>query len=313
MKKILLGAIVLLSACGLDKADAFRKGVPSSDSVALKVPGQSTALTASGTRRDGLEGEVADLYRLTRGVTVTVNGATAAVLNLVEQITQYPPSAVTADSATWGPHTDALSPNTWKLTVTRSATDADRYTYALEGKGKTEADSAYRVILSGTHHDAGSNLGEGTFTIDFDTARQLPEHGADVGVATITYAHSTYAGPTEIAADFTGVRDGAQTIDAQYQYVETPGQGGQLDFDVQKDFVAGPGIETGTVRSRWEQSGRGRSDVKASGGDTTADFTLSECWDANFLSTYLEASWAGAPSWGASTTCAFATASFATL
>lgn len=315
MNKLILGAaVVALSACGVDGATSFRQGVPKKDAVKMKMPGQGTALTSStGTRRDGLEGERAEFYALTRAVTLTVNGGTAGVLNLVEQITEYPPSTITQDSATWGPHTDALSPNTWKLVVTRSASAQNTYTYELSGKGKTEADSAYRVVLSGTHVDGGENFGTGTFLLDFTAASQLPEHDGNVGAATITYSRATSSSDTEINAEFVGIRDGAQTVDAQYHYVETPGQGGLLDYDFQKDFVAGPAIENATIRSRWQQSGAGRSDIRASGGDTTSDVTISECWDSGFLSRFLEASFASGPSYGTAAVCAFTTASFATL
>ncbi len=313
MKNLLLGSMVmLLAACGADKADAFRQGVPTSGDVALKVPGQSgQPLTSVGTRRDGLEGQTSDFYKLTRGVTVFVNGGTAAVLNLVHRITQYPATTVAQDSAVWGPHTEALSPNTWKLTVTRTAPDT--YRYALEGKGKTEADSAYRVVLSGSHVVIGDTLGTGTFLIDFDQNHQLPENDGNVGTVAVTYARPSLTATTQIDAQFTNVKDGAQLVDAQYRYWTTPGQGGSLEFQLQKDFVAGPGIESGQVRSRWLETGAGRADVQASGGDLAGPVTINECWDSGFASRFLNTSYSPSAHYGVATVCAFATAEYASL
>ena len=135
--KRLFTAVVMLAvcACGLpraDGADEFRNGVPASGAVELKVPGATQQpLTGEGTKRDGLEGDTAAFYGFTRGVTVLVNTGVAATLILVEKITEYPPTTTTATSATWGPHTDALSPNTWRLTVKQLA--PSQFSYSLDG------------------------------------------------------------------------------------------------------------------------------------------------------------------------------------
>lgn len=314
MKQAILGAmVVLVSACGADKADAFREGLPRAKDVSMKVPSSSSALTAEGTRRDGLEGQTAELYKLTRGVTLTVNGGTAAVLNLVEKIVSYPATTVTQDSAVWGPHTEPLSPNTWKLTVTRTA--ADVYDYVLEGKAKQDPDTAFKVVLSGTHHHLGTNVGTGTFAIDFNEAFTLPENDGNEGLVTVAYTRPTLQATMHIDADFVQVRKGQNEpkVDAQYRYVATPGQGGSFEFQLQKDFVAGAAIEDGKVKSRWLESGAGRSDARISGGDLNAPVTLTECWDAGFLSRFLDASYAPSTNYGQVSLCAFATAEYPAL
>lgn len=316
MKKLLLSSLLLLvSACGVDKAEAFRKGVPLADDVAFKLPFAAAAqpLSGEGTRRDGLEGQTAELYRLTRDVTVVVNGGTAAVLNLVHRITQSQATTVGADTATWGPHTDPLSPNTWKLTVTRTAPDT--YGYLLEGKAKTEADSAYRVVLSGTHAHLGANLGSGTFLVDWNAASQLPEHEAHVGTVAVTYARPSLSSTTQIDAQFTQVRDGASgaRVDALYRSVATPGQGGSFEFQLDKDFVGAAALERGQIKSRWLESGAGRGDAQISSGDLSSTVTLSECWDAGFASRYLQASFEPSKDYGTQALCAFATAEYASL
>lgn len=303
---------VMLAACG--GVSDFRDGVPSSKQVALKLPESAgNGLSGVGTRRDGLEGETAAFYTVTRATTVVVNGGTALVLDMVARITSYPATTVGNDSATWGPYTEALSPNTWKLTVTRTAPDT--YDYRLEGKGKAEADSAYRVVLSGTHHYAGDNIGNGTFLIDWDEAAQLPEHAALVGSATVTYARPTLTADLDIEVAFNQIfsADRGQRVDARYAYHSTNANGGNFQFDVFQDFVGGSAIEHGKLRSRWEQDGAGRSDVKLSEGDVTGEFTANECWDSSFLSRYLNYSWAPSQNYGTESACAFTVAEYSTL
>lgn len=315
MNKLFVAAVVVsMSACGFGgPRNELGDGVPQASEVALKLPSSAGQALTAGRSREGLEGETADLYKVTRTVTLAVNGGTAAVLNLVHRITEYPATTATQDSATWGPPTDALSPNTWKLTVTRTA--ADTYTYTLEGKGKTEADSAFRVVLSGTHHRTGANLGDGSFLIDWDEAAQLPEHGDEVGTLTITYARPTESATTEIDAEFRQVKNGRDgtRIDANYRYRSTPGMGGEFEFQADDDFVGGAAIEAAKIKSRWQQTGAGRSDATISGGDLATPATLNECWDDGFASRYLNNSWATGGNYGAESVCAFTTAQYSTL
>ena len=315
MTKLMLGAmLVVVSACGVDKADAFRKGIPESGDVALKLPSRAgQPLTGVGTRRDGLEGQTSDFYRVTRETTVWVNTGTAAVLGLVEKIVQYPATTVGQDSAVWGPHTEALSPNTWKLTVTRTAPDT--YSYVLEGKAKTEADSAYRVILSGNHVTMGTNLGTGSFLVDWDKNRQLPENADNFGTVAITYSRVSLSSTTQIDAAFHQVRHGAvePLVDAQYRYTSTPSQGGTFEFQVVKDYVMGPALETGKIKSRWLETGSGRADAQVSGGDLASPVTMNECWDDAFLSRFQALSYSPSQNYGVASVCAFGTAEYPSL
>ena len=316
MKKLMLGAMLtILSACGADRADGFRQGVPHAEDVSLKLPGRSAQpLTGEGTRRDGLEGQLSDFYRMTRDVTVFVNSGTAATLTLVEKIVQYPATTVNDESAVWGPHTEALSPNTWKLTVVR--TDAHSYSYWLEGRGKTEDDAAFRRVLSGTHVSMGSNLGTGHFVIDWNLARQLPENDDNAGTVAVTYARTSTTATTQIDAEFTQVRRGSTEpkVDAQYRYVATPNQGGAFEFQLTRDLVtSGPALENARIKSRWLESGAGRADAQVSGGDLTTTVTVNECWDSGFISRFQNASLSPSLQYGAENTCAFGTPEYPSL
>ncbi|MEO5766716.1 MAG: hypothetical protein ABIS92_00060 [Polyangia bacterium] len=335
-------ALVAAAACGSnDEADEFRAGVPQHEDVALAFPGTeaaSGALTASSSdptptpapTRAALLQEKAEMYQLTRGITVTVNAATVATLALVRTITEFPPSSVTADGAVWGPHTQALSPNTWRLTVTRES--RGHFAYVLEAKDKTASDAGYLVVLSGHHVVADPTArrllrrpayGHGDFILDWDAAQRLPEHDRNVGKAAFVYSRPSPTVQVDIGVTFTQIRDDdtGMLVDATYAYAETPGSGGSFQFSVIKDAIAtSAALETVSVRSRWLQTGAGRSDVKLTGGDLgaaqataqpTAQATASECWDASFLSTYRTNSYGDAAKiWGAEPACAFMPADY---
>jgi hypothetical protein len=328
-----LGLALLAAAggCAKDDGDDFRDGVPQSQDVALVVPGNGatgSALTAadgSTAVHSGLQGQQAEFYKLTRDITVVVNTATVSVLALVKAVTNYPPSSVGNDTAVWGPYTDPLSPNTWRLTVNRVA--KGQFQYVLDGKAKLAPDSAYVTVLSGDHNLADPtahrrlnvpDYGSGDFLIDWDAAQTLPEHDDNVGKAAFTYSRP---GPTmgvTIQVTFTQVRDKdtGMLIDAGYSYAAVPGQGGTFDFKVTKDFIATTAaLETMSVHSRWQETGAGRSDAMLSGGDVgAAQATVNECWDASFLSVYMTNSYGDAAKmWGAESQCAFAPAMYSAL
>jgi hypothetical protein len=320
-----------------DDADEYRGGVPLRETVALHVPGapdSGGALTAEGgggARTSALLGQKADTYTLTRVVTAVVNGGTWAVLSLVRTVVGYPATTVDklAQTAVWGPYTDALSPNTWKLTVKRL--EAQKYQWTFEGRAKTEDDSAFRKIITGTHTavvDAqGEHLegfGSGSFTIDWDKAAELPEHDKNVGVAAFTYSRKTTDAVVTIDVDFTGIQDDKtlEIFNAKYRYSSTPGAGGSLRYAEDKDNSPEPG-NTGTakehftIQSRWTEDGTGRCDLQDAGGDLGAVVgQANECWDSNFKSVYRNLNYTATPlldNWGAETSCtAFPTPAYVT-
>ena len=89
----------------LDKGGSeFATGVPRQETIAMTVPGTSAkALTVESStgavegESYALEGETAEWYRTTRGVSVVVNGGALAVGALVRLITDYPATRVTPD------------------------------------------------------------------------------------------------------------------------------------------------------------------------------------------------------------------------
>src|SRR6185503_10014519 len=185
--------------------------------VALQVPGATAsggALTLDDGVRSALVGQKAEMYTVTRLATGVVNGGTGAVLLLVKPMVGFPATTVdhAAQTAVWGPHTDALSPNTWRLTVHR--VEAHKYQWLLEARAKRESDDAFRTIISGTHTavvdamgDHVEGFGSGDFLIDWDKAAELPEHDQNVGKAAFTYSRLTDDAVVNIDVNFDGIQD----------------------------------------------------------------------------------------------------------
>ncbi|MFP2905996.1 hypothetical protein ACLESD_13245 [Pyxidicoccus sp. 3LFB2] len=323
-KSLLCAAALVFAGCDSTKNDeaSFRDGLPSKEMVEMKAPSKG----GQGLTAFYGQGQTAEYFALTVGAAATVNGGTAWVLNLIEEIVKHTPTTIEGDVAVWGPHTDALSPTTWKLTVTR--TDDDSYTWVLEGKAKTANDSAFVAVLSGTHTVAVDDDGErvkgfgaGEFLIDWEKIRTLPNENQDeMGTAEMRYSRMDAAAVATVEADFRSIRDEeapGTRLDANYRFKQAPGAGGELDFVIKKNIDTDPArvlVENLAIKSRWEATGAGRSDIKLSGGDLFGEATVNECWDSNFLSGYFAVSFNPAVGYGTVGACGnFTTAVYSTL
>lgn len=327
LRKSLLCAALMLTACGQNASDedAFRDALPTPEMVEVKTPeasGQGLTAEVSAQAKGGRS----DSYVWTRAATVAVNGGTAWVLALLDKVTEHPPTSLSGDTAVWGPHTEALSPNTWKLTVTQ--TGEHSYSYVLEAKAKSAADSEFKSILTGSHTVAvdadGQRMkryGSGSFRVDWDTAATLPERGNQVGRMEVRYARPDATRAVTVDADFHQVRDAESTsklVDASYRYKATPGAGGEFDFAVDKNLdhdASRPAAEHLTIKSRWQQDGAGRADIRATGGELgSEEATVSECWDSHFDSQVLLISYAPFFNYGdEATECVFTSAMYSSL
>jgi hypothetical protein len=307
-RKSLMFAALMLAGCGrMDREEEFRSVLPTKELVEVKTPAKSgQGLVVDGVGAQSEQGQTSDLYQLTRGATVLVNGGTLAVLGLVDAVTKHRPTTLTEDTAVWGPHTEALARNTWKLTVKK--TGDNTYSYTVSAKAKEAADSAFVDVITGTHTAALNEadepmrgFGKGEFTLDWDKAQTLPEHDDNVGRMSVKYSRLDDKNAVTVDATFDDVKDGndaTKRVDAKYGYKAVPNQGGEFDFKLIQDWYKPAGSsstakENLTIKSRWLETGAGRSDVKLSGGDFQSDSAeASECWDTTFASRFLYASYA---------------------
>ena len=229
----------------------------------------------------------------------------------------------------WGPHSEPLDKNAWRLTVTR--VEPHVFSWTLDGKPKAADDSAFVTILSGTHTRAVNATAARSRTtaaarssIDWDAAQTLPEHDNAVGVATFTYSRVAPGAVTTIDVDFKASRTTRPTeiYNAMYRYTATPGAGG--DCATPRSRTTSPiratpatAKEDFTIHSRWMESGAGRTDYRITGGDVTAALagpaTASRVLGRGLrldVQELVVQSDDPARSWGAETSCAFATADF---
>jgi hypothetical protein len=335
-----LSAAIALVGCGKIDGSEFEGSVPTKDTVALVVPTASSTTATTGAvsnsnvsvKRGALLGEQATDYVTTATLAYVVNTSTASVLGLVKAVTEYPPTSVEKETAVWGPFTDPLSANTYRLTVMRLAPHV--FSWKLDGKGKTADDSAFVTILSGTHTRAVDaqgkvmeGFGSGNFVIDWDAADTLPQHDTNVGQMAFTYSRTSPTATVTNNVTFTNIFDNCdpasckthgQIFDALYAYSATPGNGGDLQYAAAENFVTTTAAnETLSLHSRWMETGAGRTDVQVTGGDVgTAVDTSGECWDSNFLSVYSAASYdPGDPAvdWGMESSCVFPSAALVSL
>lgn len=326
-----LSCSTLLGGCRAadDEIEAFRRGVPREETVAMKVPAsggdaKSYALeTESGSF--AVRGQTADTYKLTRGVSVAVNGGGALVLAIVKLVVSHRPTTLAADTAVWGPWNGGpLDPLTYKVTVKRIADH--KYDYVFEGRGKLTPAAPFVAFLTGTHQagldasgDPMEGFGDGTFTLDWDARATLPAPGDEVGKVTYVYARTSPTSKVDVKAQFRQVKDkeqGGKLVDVDYVYGATPGAGGGMEFvHSLPASMANQGARW-SVKSRWQESGAGRTDIKASGGMLPAgtEVKASECWSSSFASMYLTASWAPGGGYGdENTDCAFKPAEYSSL
>lgn len=314
----LLSACLLFTACGaLDDVEAFRNASPSRQGLKVEVPtSASKALTSdeieSQTQRLG---KTADMYKLTVGATTVVNGGMVWVLTLVDRIIEHPPTSISEDQAVWGPHTDALSPDTFRFTMTRNG---DAYDYVLHTRKKDATrEEDFVAILTGTHVPGEKKRqGAGVFTIDWDAAQAMGRKPREIGKATFDYERDA-SDDVRIAVAFEKVRDEetGERIDADYAFTQEAGGGaGTFDFVIHKDIHnRGGALERLAIRSRWTAQGAGRADVRLSGGDLTGTVDASECWSTSFVRTWYRDSLGIWPEEGDEASCAFATAEYSAL
>lgn len=315
---------VALAACHpKDDGSDFATGVPRASTVAMSVPGADGKAITVESGSYALLGETAEWYKVTRNVSFVVNAGALAVGTLVRLVTDYPPTAVDADLATWGPWQGPLDPIEWKVTVTRLA--AHQYHYTFQGRDKHDQTAAYQTVLSG-NHAAGldaqgfelEGFGSGDFVLDWDARALLPQADANIGTASYTYSHAGPSTVVHIAAQFKQVKDDdhpGRRVDVNYDFVQTPGADGSMDFIY--DGPATKTVEGGVakVKSRWLWSGAGRSDVSMVPTNANIDYTVSECWDSSYLSVYKATPLSASTddNYGSATACAFTTAVFSDL
>jgi hypothetical protein len=285
--------------------------LPLEEQIRINLPVDDAA--AAKTASDPAA-EWATFYQLTRSVTEDVNGMVGFVLGTVGFVVTLRPAWVDEEehTAMWGPYADSgLDPVETGLFVTRNADRSYTWTlFQLPKGGDVEADSvaivAGEVDTGSTHRDAS-----GRFVVDFDTAAAMDPAVDLVGTFAVDYDYDADGVAGVAAFDDYGVR-GAAPVDALYAYSEDYAGAGSMDLARLEDVTAAGVEELGTMRSRWEADGQGRSDAKVTGGSLDGEVTASECWGADFSRVFWTDTAGISPNEGDVGACAFSDPEYAT-
>ncbi len=284
-----------------DDRSAIQEALPTADSVRINVPDdQAKAL-----------GDVASYYGITRTISRDLNGGAGWVLVLVHTIVQFPATTVEDNVYTWGPHSDALDPAEWRLTVIENADGT--YDWVFDGRSKIDAQEDFTAVISG-HAVPGADphRGSGFFAIDFDAAEYVnPIDNEESGLVEVAYdlenRDGTVAAIVMTARDVQPDENGVpQDVSFEYAYAENLDGSGELGFVIHGDLDEnGSAAEEAAIHSQWLADGQGRADIAASGGDLGEVSVLaSECWDQNFRRVFYADNLDWQPTEGEESSCA---------
>ena len=147
------------------------------------------------------------------------------------------------------------------------------------------------------------------------TAQQLAAPPAHVGQIHVSYTHLAGQQVTvNIVFSQVGDARGSARTDSTYAFSQIENGEGSFEFVVDTNYVTrSAALERLSVKSRWMWNGSGRSDVTGNGGDLTAPFRFSECWDTSFARTYYGDTLGLFPTEGQESDCAFTAPSFSSL
>ncbi len=295
---VLFSSLLAISASACTEQDDGPQGLdralPTAEQLSIKLPeGQSRAV-----------GELAEYYKYTRDITRSLNGSSAWVLVLLHTIVQFPATTVEGNVTTWGPWAEGLDPAEYKLVVTENSDGT--FAYQLAGRPRNTT-GAFETVISGTSIPGATVAdAKGQLLLDFDAAERVnPADNDGNGQLTIKYDFPARS----LTLDAVSVEDGRPTT-AHYAYKDLADGSGDMVFGVRGNVDAGAGLESLTLRSRWQAGGAGRGDARVTGGDVGAsELTASECWDGQFKRVYFiaESGMLGGTE-GNAAACAFASA-----
>ena len=317
-------AALWMTGCGdsTDSTSDLLDGIPDSESLRVKLPGGSTAQSAltvqpKGALTNSALGQTGEFYTFTRQMTEQVNSGVYQLLLMIDDIAHQPATTKETDKWIWGPYTPGgLDPGSYRVTIQKTG-DKD-YTWSLEEKPKDADDDAFKQAMGGTHTSgARPRRGAGTIALDFDAMAAVDATKPERGQADVTYQSDTYPVTVTVAfRNFVG-QDKKPPADSDYHYTENQDGSGEFSFAIGSDIDNKGKDEDVKVMSRWLADGRGRSDVRITGGDLTAqsitEIVAVECWDKAYLRTYFE-DWATTtaqgkinidPTQGDAATCAY--------
>jgi hypothetical protein len=268
-------------ACGSGSDPDFKDVLPD-DRVKINMP--------TDDNPQARVGEVSQYFVFTANVTDSVNGLAGYVLVLVGTVSALPPTWVDEahTQATWGPYAGALDAVETQMWATHNADDS--YDWGFDQRPKNDDTAEWTPVVVG-HVEPGATheASRGDFLVDWTAMAGIDPTQHTTGSFGVAYDIGT-DGVTGTAT-FDQVQWEAQGVpmDAMYAYEQVAGGSGAMDLVLETDMddTESTAEETLYVRSRWEQTGVGRSDAVLTGGDLNElTATATDCWGLDFTSVY---------------------------
>lgn len=299
---ILLATVVaLMTGCG-NTIDEFRDAAPSSQGISIKMrPAKGQALI----------GDPALMPGVTAATAFVVNGTVALTLGTIASVVATQPAKHTANEVSWGPYTRPLWNNEFKMTMTRSAKGFD---YVVWGRSKKNSTGDWTQFMVG-NHIPGHSQASGTFVMDWTAMQELADPPATVGQGEVVYSRNSKGDVTlDIKFKQTGLPSGTVRTDSRYGFSQVEGGEGRLEFVIDTNYdKKTDALERLSINSRWKWDGSGRADAIGSGGDLSAPFRFTECWDNVHDRTHYGDTLGVFPTEGEISSCVFADASYSAL
>jgi hypothetical protein len=300
-----------LAACNADQE--YQDAMPTASEVAVPVPAaHGQTLTSSsdgiGVQSSALLGTTSQLYQITYDVSSGINGSTAALLGMLRLVTLNPATSRTSDSRTWGPYTPGgLDPMSYQLIVNKLGTQ--HYGFSLQASSRLATDpSAFLPLIDGeitpgSHADTA----HGTMQMHFDNRRLLMPDACEDGTIAFDFDNTSNPVRNDVSLHAFANANAKNLLcnhdlpaDAAYHFDQDTAGAGNFVFTTETDMVkpagqTAPSNEHVAIRSRWNATGAGRSDIIISGsdvdttlaaGELTGPVTGSQCWGTSFQTVF---------------------------
>lgn len=294
-KSMMLGAALVLAACGKDAVDdmEYAEATPDLSGTALEINSQAAgeegaALIAEGfgVNKGELNGTGPEFLENARLQIKALNGALKdAITPIVELVNAGGAEAEPGDVLVYGP-TDRANA-TYKFTIKKVT--ARRFVWKLEARtlGSTD-DAAYKVVAAGglTKGEL-AHRGRGTIAINLDNLKAVAPATTGQGKLMASFAH-TVGNDKTLAYRLAGFTPNPATHEpvsgAFVGHRRLPSGATRVRVFGKYNLksTATTAKENVIASIRWVPGTGGRADVYAAGGDIAADkfFIGSACWDA---------------------------------
>jgi hypothetical protein len=290
---LLLGLTMV--GCNWSNQDLeFLYALPTRDALGARAPDQAATTTTQGLGQQTSALSVSapsPMFQKTVGAAQHFNSMLFGILDVLERVSQLPPTRRETNRRVWGPIRDRQHPDREvRLVVERARQPDDSFVYAwhIQMRWVGDPDTAWVALVEGSYVP-GLDIRRGTGSLRHDAAAVraagFASTDADPNLLSVDIGYDTGSDPLFVAMHLAFT---SRTLDSEFE--EFADGNARLVFDVTADFVHGPsGLpETARFTSRWIAGGAGRTDAVALVGGDLAVMTAigEECWDQTFSTVY---------------------------